>query len=193
MTDGSLCVRAGCGHHKDSHDGDLTNLYRCMFPGCDCPAMAWRVPAHGELGSYILERRDDGMCRVRLVPIEIFGQECDHPAHEGEPEPFGYGLCDAVSAWSDCNRAVGHMFRLDEGFSAPYRRPDDVVEIWVHEDELPKFLRHWPTSDDLPPTLVVGRAAVVDIRAGENVVSMSSSGAVDTSGVSGISVSWPSS
>lgn len=159
MSAASLCVRAGCGHHKDSHDGDLMHKYRCTFPGCACLAMSWRVPARGDLDSYILERRDDGMCRVHLVPIEIFGQECDHPAHEGEPEPFGYGLCDAVQAWSDCNRAIGHMFRLDEGYSAPYRRADDVIEIWVHEDELPKFLRKWPTSDDQPPTLTVTRAA----------------------------------
>ena len=110
-----------------------------------------------DLSEYILERLPDGMCRVRLVPVEIFGAGCDHPAHQGEPEPFGFGLMDAVSAWSDCNRANGRIFRLDEAHNAAYREPGETIEVIVREADVPMFLRDWREvvdgSDE--PTLIL--------------------------------------
>lgn len=44
----------------------------------------------------------DEWVTVRLVPVEVFGAD------------DGYGLCDAVSSWSDCNRAEGFIFRADD-------------------------------------------------------------------------------
>lgn len=88
---------------------------------------------------------------IRLVAVEIFGVECHH--HE-EPEPFGYGLCDAVSAWSDCNRADGHIFRVDDVDPA-FRDPNDVVRVWVPAEELEKLSKNWRTDNDLPPNAVV--------------------------------------
>lgn len=93
----------------------------------------------------------DGYVRVRLVPIEIFGQQCEHPAHRGDPVPFGYGLCDAVAPWSDCNRADGRMFRLDD---CEVRAPADYIEIIVSRDELWKFDHDFRDSREDPPTIV---------------------------------------
>lgn len=64
------------------------------------------------------------LVEVRLVPVEVFGAD-------------SYGLCDAVSAWSDCNRAVGHIFRRDDAESR--REPDDVITVYVPESEMWKF------------------------------------------------------
>lgn len=92
------------------------------------------------LDDYIIERREDGLLVLALVPIEIFGQQCDHPAHTGYSEPFGYGLMDAVTAWSDCNRAYGHMFRLDEASLHECRNPEDTIKILCTEEQAQKFL-----------------------------------------------------
>ena len=75
---------------------------------------------------------------VRLVPVEVFGAECDHHA---EPIPVPLGLCDAVSAWSDCNRAWGSIFRLDD--IDREMADENTVRVWVPESEYPKLLRKW--------------------------------------------------
>jgi len=105
------------------------------------------------LDEYVLERLPDGKCRVRLVPVEIFGMVCDHDAHRGESVPFGYGLCDAVQSWSDCNRADGRIFRLDENWT--HREPGEFIEAVVDEGDLPKFLHNWNSEPGRSPTLVV--------------------------------------
>jgi len=92
----------------------------------------------------------DGYVRARLVPIEIFGEECDHPDHKGKPQPFVYGLCDAVSPWSDCNRADGRMFRLDEPDGR--RDPDQVIEVIVKREDMWKFDHDYRDSRENPPT-----------------------------------------
>lgn len=69
--------------------------------------------------------------RARLVPIEVFGAE------------DGYGLCDAVSAWSDCNRADGMIFRLDDDFQEGYRNKEDTVEIWATQENITKLKTHF--------------------------------------------------
>lgn len=83
-----------------------------------------------------------GLVPVRLVPVEVFGGEC--PCHEAAEasgaavdHDFVYGLCDAVEAWSDCNRAYGRIYRRDEDES---RRLDgDTITVWVSATEVEKF------------------------------------------------------
>ena len=69
----------------------------------------------------------DALVSLRLVPVEVFGAE------------DGYGLMDAVSAWSDCNRARGHIYRVDD----IEHREGETVEIFVRESDLPFFARVW--------------------------------------------------
>ena len=69
--------------------------------------------------------------RVRLVPVEVFGAK------------DGYGLCDAVSAWSDCNRADGMIFRLDDAYQEEYRNKGDTVEIWATKENITKLKTHF--------------------------------------------------
>lgn len=111
--------------------------------------------ATGGVDDYILERLPDGKVRVRLVAVEIFGAACDHVDHHGNDQPFGYGLMDAVEAWSDCNRAVGRIFRVDENWMT--RAAADCIEIVIDEAELPKLLHDWNEDDTRPPVLVLGR------------------------------------
>jgi hypothetical protein len=67
------------------------------------------------------------LVKVTLVPVVVFGAES------------GYGLSDAVSPWSDCNRAVGHIYRRDDDDSTPWRNSEDVITIYVPRSELSKF------------------------------------------------------
>lgn len=73
---------------------------------------------------------------VRLVPVQVFGAGCDDPEHEDQR---GYGLMDAVSAWSDCNRAVGHIFRFDEEQMASFREPGETLTVRVNRAEYEAF------------------------------------------------------
>jgi len=75
----------------------------------------------------------DEIVALRLVPVEVFGAE------------DGYGLNDAVSAWSDCNRARGHIYRVDN-IDPQYREPGETVEIFVRQTDLPFFARHWDSD-----------------------------------------------
>lgn len=74
---------------------------------------------------------------LRLVPVQVFGTvgcgSCEHCAKNA-----GYGLMDAVSAWSDCNRAVGKIYRIDD-IEPKYREPGETVSIEVREQDLPFF------------------------------------------------------
>lgn len=83
----------------------------------------------------------DGMVALRLVPVEVFGTEscCEHghsPALNGiECESGGYGLMDVTGAGSDCNRARGHIFRVDD---LPNRQPaGGNVVVYVREADVP--------------------------------------------------------
>lgn len=87
---------------------------------------------------------------VQLVPVEVFGAFCDHPDHQGRFEPFAWGLCDAVQPWSDCNRAEGHIFRVDD--VAGYRRPEDSIRVWVSGEDKAKLEQRWGSPPDFPPT-----------------------------------------
>ncbi len=81
---------------------------------------------------------------VRLVPVEVFGAECDHAAHP-EPIPVPLGLCDAVSAWSDCNRAWGSIFRLDD-LNNREKIEENTIRMWVPESEYSRLTRKWSDS-----------------------------------------------
>jgi hypothetical protein len=75
------------------------------------------------------------LVKVTLVPVEVFGTDCPK-CNDGIEH---YGLCDAVPAYSDCNRADGQIYRRDDESSVPYRNPDDVITIYVPRNELSKF------------------------------------------------------
>lgn len=83
------------------------------------------------------------MVRLTLVPVEVFTGLCDHKDCRN-PDHLGYGLSDAVSAWSDCNRAVGHIYRVDD---LPMRdcEAGETVEIWVRAVDAPFFEKQWGT------------------------------------------------
>lgn len=79
---------------------------------------------------------DQDLVKVTLVPVEVFGADS------------GYGLMDAVTWWSDCNRAIGHIFRRDEEDSVPFRDPSEVITVYVPRSELPKFDKKWNSDGD---------------------------------------------
>lgn len=76
-----------------------------------------------------------GLVPVRLCPVQVFGaDECDRCM-----APAGYGLMDAASAWSDCNRAYGHIYRRDE--PGMNRLEHETILVWVTPAEAEKFDR----------------------------------------------------
>jgi hypothetical protein len=87
------------------------------------------------------------LVRVKLVPVQVFGgmQTCEGC---GADVPWGYGLMDAVQAWSDCNRAIGHIYRKDEQTSEPWRQPGDTITIYVPRPEMVKFERTYGEIND---------------------------------------------
>jgi hypothetical protein len=102
------------------------------------------VPRQDQLAGIRVAGPPPGLVPIRLVPVEVFGGDCD--CHEdtelaaGEESPcdgFSYGLADAVSSYSDCNRAEGRIFRRDEDESP--RADGDTITVWVAPDELVKF------------------------------------------------------
>lgn len=48
------------------------------------------------------------------------------------------GLSDAVSSWSDCNRAEGRIYRVDDT-DPDYREPGDTIIVYVSKADLPWF------------------------------------------------------
>ena len=85
----------------------------------------------------------DALVRVRLVPVEVFGgdeEDCDGC---GGTVKCGYGLMDAVQAWSDCNRAEGRIYRVDDDHSEPYRQPGDTITVYVPQSEMAKFAKRF--------------------------------------------------
>lgn len=89
---------------------------------------------------------------LHLVPVEHFGmdEECQGCGNIVE---FNYGLSDAVSGWSDCNRAIGHIFRVDD-LPAKYRQPGESIRIWVAEEDIPALTtKVWQDGPTRPATL----------------------------------------
>lgn len=94
----------------------------------------------------------DDMVKLRLVPVQIFnaGRCPDHGSDTEGNNPTrcsecrenveGYGIMDAVSPWSDCNRAIGHIYRIDD---ADYRYSGENIEIFVNKNDLSFFEKEW--------------------------------------------------
>jgi hypothetical protein len=98
-------------------------------------------PTHGweTLPDHLARAYPDGapasLVPVRLCPVQVFGaDECD-----ACQAPAGYGLMDAVSAWSDCNRAHKHIYRRDDPEFG--RAEGDTILVWVTPEEAEKFDR----------------------------------------------------
>lgn len=89
---------------------------------------------------------DQDLVPLTLVPVEVFGG-CDHPrTADHNPDMcdlWGYGLSDAVSVWSDCNRATGRIYRVDD-LDSP-REPGESIQIWAPREALPWFEKRWGT------------------------------------------------
>ena len=82
---------------------------------------------------------------IELVPVEVFGMACDdHP----QPKPAAWGLMDAVEPWSDCNRADGQIYRVEDIPNA-HRDPGETVRVWVPDAAWPFFDRHWGEGYEL--------------------------------------------
>jgi len=79
------------------------------------------------------------LVRVRLVPVEVFGTGPEPCEHCGSETGGGYGLMDAVAAWSDCNRAVGHIYRVDDVES----RAGETITVYVPQSEMAKFSKKY--------------------------------------------------
>lgn len=112
---------------------------------------------------------DDDLVPITLVPVDVFGGDCDchidaghaYVQPEGTPDGmtaqeqpsgviklvprcpgWGYGLSDAVSGWSDCNRAIGHIYRVDDT-DPKYRKPGETVTVYVPRAQVEWFKKHW--------------------------------------------------
>lgn len=79
---------------------------------------------------------------LRLVPVCVFGAGCGTEEHIATCPDCGYGLCDAVSSWSDCNRAIGRIYRVDDT-RPEHRQPGETVTVWVPRDQLCWFDKRW--------------------------------------------------
>lgn len=84
----------------------------------------------------------DDLVPLALVPVEVFGANCachDELDLRGAAcTESGFGLSDAVSAWSDCNRAEGHIYRVDDT-DPDHRLPGETIRIFVSKADLPWF------------------------------------------------------
>jgi hypothetical protein len=78
---------------------------------------------------------------LRLVPVEVFTGVCGHEEC-ANPDHLGYGISDAVSAWSDCNRATGQIYRVDD-LNPANREDGDTVTIWVDPADVEWFSRRF--------------------------------------------------
>jgi hypothetical protein len=88
------------------------------------------------------------LVRIRLVPVEVFGADTEDCEGCGETVRCGYGLMDAVSAYSDCNRAIGRIYRVDEETSEAWREPGDTITVYVPQSEMAKFQRRYGDNVD---------------------------------------------
>jgi len=75
------------------------------------------------------------LVKVVLVPVEVFGADrCDRCESR-----MGYGLMDAVSAWSDCNRAIGRIYRREDLEGRNEDGAAGCITVYVPESEAGKF------------------------------------------------------
>lgn len=109
-----------------------------------------------DAGIAIAEQRDQARAEVerlrverfpmQLVPVEVFGTNCQC-GHDGcDQHEGGYGLMDAVSAWSDCNRAIGRIYRIED-LPGP-RDAGDAVTVYVDPADREWFERRFGEDFD---------------------------------------------
>jgi hypothetical protein len=118
----------------------------------------------------------DPLVRIRLVPVEVFGADEEDCEGCGETVKCGYGLMDAVQAWSDCNRAIGHIFRKDDDYTEGFRTPGDTITVYVPQSEMAKFEKRYGDGygdrcpachvryDELPEGHTVNRPACMTAK-----------------------------
>jgi hypothetical protein len=99
------------------------NEYEKIWPGATSAKARPEIVA-AVLSAYLERDPNEDLIKVILVPVEVFGADS------------GYGLQDAISPWSDCNRARGHIYRRDDIGS---RDPEKVITVYVPRSELAKF------------------------------------------------------
>jgi hypothetical protein len=85
----------------------------------------------------------DPLVRIRLVPVEVFGADEEDCRGCGEVIRCGYGLMDAVSAYSDCNRATGRIYRMDDIEGRDEEGLAGCITVYVPQSELEKFERRY--------------------------------------------------
>jgi hypothetical protein len=71
----------------------------------------------------------------------VFGADSEICSNCGHEIEFGYGLSDATGAQSDCNRALGHIYRVDDNDSNESGRVQ--IEVFVEERDLYKLNENW--------------------------------------------------
>jgi hypothetical protein len=161
--------KAGCGGTKAS--GMI--LYAACFNLVDIGGLEdvilrapWRCPSfvaayfNGESGPACIvsparagrwKLEEDGgerLERIRLVPVEVFGAD-EEDCHDcGAVIRTGYGLMDAVSAWSDCNRAIGKIYRVDDLEGRDEEGRKGCVTVYVPRSDLPKLDRPYGGDGD---------------------------------------------
>ena len=74
-----------------------------------------------------------------LIPVKVFGTETCHNCMDdlrcrrcGE-DTSGYGLSDAIFAWSDCNRYQGQIYRFRDDEWDTRTEKDGAIVVWVPE------------------------------------------------------------
>ena len=109
----------------------------------------------------------DDLVPLALVPVQVFGATCDcHDHLEGTEQGekcrgWGYGLSDAVSSWSDCNRAEGHIYRVDDT-DPDYREHGDTQTVYASRAAMPWFEKRFDAPEEGDPeTREVTEYAVV--------------------------------
>jgi hypothetical protein len=90
----------------------------------------------------------DPLVRVTLVPVQVFGADEENCPGCGEIVRCGYGLMDAVSAWSDCNRAIGHIYRREDMEGRNAEGAAGCITVYVPQSEMAKFERRYGDSFD---------------------------------------------
>jgi hypothetical protein len=107
------------------------------------------------------------LIKVTLVPVEVFGADEEECPRCSAIIRLGYGLMDAVSAWSDCNRAIGRIYRVeDEGFERNADGAKDCITVYVSQSEMAKFAKvHGEGGDDRCPACHVRYAELPEQHA----------------------------
>ena len=114
---------------------------------------------------------------VTLVPVEHFGADEEH-CECGRVVECGMGLMDAVSAWSDCNRAIGRIYRVDD--LPQHREPGDTITAYVPQSEMAKLGKRF--GDDAGHRCPACHVPYGELPEGHRVSRPSCTGSADAPG-----------